>query len=215
MFNMPLCSKTPIKTIVAALIGTWLCASTAWANSVILDKTTESLELQTASTASTDYSVSFVDKQNAQGSANGNIAAATTTTILVAPPTLTPRQVTWISIRNRDGAASQTVTLKLDVSATEFHLTPAVVLEAGESMIVDAEGNFIVYTAAGLVKAPSAGSAYATIQEEGSSLTQRTTLNFIGSAVTCVDNAGKTECTVTGGSGLTHDQVQMRVGMGY
>ena len=43
------------------------------------------------------------------------------------------------------------------------------------------------------------GSGYATIQEEGSSLTQRVTLNFIGSALTCVDNAGntRTNCTLT------------------
>lgn len=48
----------------------------------------------------------------------------------------------------------------------------------------------------------SAGTGgYATVQEEGSDLTQRTKLNFIGSAVTCVDDAGntRTNCTVTGG----------------
>ena len=41
--------------------------------------------------------------------------------------------------------------------------------------------------------------AYNTIQEEGSSLAQRTKLNFIGSTVTCADNSGTTttDCTVT------------------
>lgn len=48
---------------------------------------------------------------------------------------------------------------------------------------------------------PSGGSGYSTIQEEGASVTQRSTLNFIGSAVTCIDNASKTECTITGGAG--------------
>lgn len=43
-------------------------------------------------------------------------------------------------------------------------------------------------------------SAYDTVQDEGSGLTARTTLNFIGSAVSCVDNASKTECTISSGS---------------
>ncbi len=39
---------------------------------------------------------------------------------------------------------------------------------------------------------------YQTVQEEGSGLTQRATLNFIGPAVTCADNSGsaRTDCTV-------------------
>lgn len=42
-------------------------------------------------------------------------------------------------------------------------------------------------------------SAYGTIQEEGTPLTQRTTLNFIGDNITCADNAGTstTDCTLT------------------
>lgn len=45
-------------------------------------------------------------------------------------------------------------------------------------------------------------SGYATIQDEGSGLTQRTTLNFVG-AVSCVDDTTRTTCTVSGGSPLT------------
>lgn len=50
-----------------------------------------------------------------------------------------------------------------------------------------------------------AAGGYDTIQDEGSSLTQRTTLNFIGSSITCADNAGKsrTDCTLTGGGSTT------------
>lgn len=43
----------------------------------------------------------------------------------------------------------------------------------------------------------SAASAYATIQEEGSNLTQRTILNFVGSAATASDDAGNTRTNVT------------------
>ena len=47
------------------------------------------------------------------------------------------------------------------------------------------------------------GSGYATIQEEGSSLTAQTVLNMIGTGVTCVNNSGsgRTDCTFTGGGG--------------
>jgi hypothetical protein len=49
-----------------------------------------------------------------------------------------------------------------------------------------------------------AASAYATIEQAGSALTQRTVLNFLGSGVSCVDNSGasRTDCTInTGGGG--------------
>lgn len=43
---------------------------------------------------------------------------------------------------------------------------------------------------------PSAGSSgYATVQEEGTSLTQRSTINFVGSAATASDNTTKTDVT--------------------
>jgi len=47
------------------------------------------------------------------------------------------------------------------------------------------------------------GGGYATIQEDGTSLTQRTTLNFIGTSITCADNAGltKTDCTLSAAGG--------------
>ena len=47
------------------------------------------------------------------------------------------------------------------------------------------------------------GGGYALIQDEGSDLTVRTTLNFTGAGVTCTDNGGnaRTDCTVAGGSG--------------
>lgn len=46
-----------------------------------------------------------------------------------------------------------------------------------------------------------AGGGYSTIQDEGVSLTARSTANFIGGNITCVDNPGatKTDCTISGG----------------
>lgn len=52
--------------------------------------------------------------------------------------------------------------------------------------------------ALGVKWAPSgATSAYGTIQEEGSSLTQRSTLNFVGSSATAADDAGNSRTNVT------------------
>lgn len=44
-------------------------------------------------------------------------------------------------------------------------------------------------------------NSYGTIADEGGSLTQRSTLNFTGAGVSCVDNAGssRTDCTISGG----------------
>lgn len=46
------------------------------------------------------------------------------------------------------------------------------------------------------------GGGYATIQEEGSGLTQRTTLNFIGSSFTAADDSGSSRTNVTADSDL-------------
>jgi len=50
-------------------------------------------------------------------------------------------------------------------------------------------------------------TGYATVQDEGTSLSARNTMNFIGAGVTCADNLAflRTDCTITsgGGSGIT------------
>ena len=45
----------------------------------------------------------------------------------------------------------------------------------------------------------SVGGGYTTVQDEGSNLTARSKINFIGSGITCVDNSGstRTDCTVS------------------
>lgn len=47
------------------------------------------------------------------------------------------------------------------------------------------------------------GSGYASVADEGTGLTARTTINFTGAGITCVDNSGatRTDCTVAGGGG--------------
>jgi hypothetical protein len=68
--------------------------------------------------------------------------------------------VKWVSLKNR-GTTANTVTLKLDVSATEYHLAPAISLGGGESLRIDADGKHTIYTSAGLEKVRSQDTGYA------------------------------------------------------
>lgn len=43
--------------------------------------------------------------------------------------------------------------------------------------------------------------AYATVEDEATPLTQRSTVNFTGAGVSCTDSGGKTVCTISGGGG--------------
>jgi hypothetical protein len=78
-----------------------------------------------------------------------------------------------------------------------------------------ADGEYLRRVGSTVVGA-AGGGGYATVQEEGSSLTQRAILNFIGSSITCVDDGStKTNCTITGGGGgLSHPEVMTRLAVG-
>ena len=122
---------------------------------ILLDATNETLEITTTAAVSIDYHVAYADHTTTTftpGSAEGNIASATTTTAVTAPAASTQRQIKLVSVRNRHASSSQTVTVIKDVAATEYHLTPAVTLLAGEHLLyVDGVG-WTHYTADGLVK---------------------------------------------------------------
>ena len=55
---------------------------------------------------------------------------------------------------------------------------------------------------------PSTSTGYNTIQDEGSSLPQRTTMNFVGAGVTATDAGGKTVITINGGITQAYETVQ-------
>lgn len=111
---------------------------------ILLTATTETLELLTGAALSTDWTVAYADHTTTTftpGSGQGNVSTATTTTIVSAPASSTQRQVKLITVRNRDASGAQTVTLKKDISGTEYRLTPEVSLAAGETMLyVDGVG---------------------------------------------------------------------------
>jgi hypothetical protein len=117
---------------------------------ITLTATTHILELTTASATAVDTFVSYADHTTA-GAVLGDqqelITTATTTTILAAPASSTQRQIKLISINNT-GATPNTVTVKKDISATEYHLFYTT-LQTNENLTyIDGKG-WTQYTATG------------------------------------------------------------------
>ena len=122
---------------------------------ILLTTTNDSLELVTSSTADIDWTVGYADHSTSAftaASAQGTLASATDTTLVSAPGSGVQRQIKFISIRNRHASTANTVTIQKDVSGTEYQITPALTLQAGESLIyVDGSG-FMVLDASGRQK---------------------------------------------------------------
>ncbi len=97
---------------------------------ILLDTTGKSLEVATSTTSAVDYVCAYIDHSSsgaAPGCSQGAIASATTTTVVAAPGASTQRQLKTATFRNK-GSASQLLTVKLDVSATEYVIVTATLL---------------------------------------------------------------------------------------
>jgi hypothetical protein len=107
----------------------------------------------------------------------------------------------WV-LRNAGGMLYFATTTVAGTSTTTLAAFTINGLTGGLSLGTTTAGTLKI-TSAGLVWADtnSSSGGYATIAEEGSALTQRTTLNFIGTGITCLDNSGssRTDCTVSAG----------------
>jgi len=112
---------------------------------ILLTATTHALEVETSGSTSVDYVASYLDitaatEVIAPGSEQGTIASATSTTVLAAPGSGVTRQLKHLSVANRDATATQTITIKKDVSGTEYGII-VMTLKAGESLeFVDGRG---------------------------------------------------------------------------
>lgn len=121
---------------------------------ITLTNTTHILELTTGSATNVDVFVSYAD-HTSTGATLGDqqtlITTATTTTILAAPAASTQRQVKYISINNTS-ASSNTVTVKKDISATEYDIFGPVTLGQNERLeFLDGRG-WQVFTNTGAIK---------------------------------------------------------------
>lgn len=64
-----------------------------------------------------------------------------------------------------------------------------------------ADGEFIKRDGAAIVGGVPTGTGYSAIEDEGTPLTARSTINFAGAGVTAADSGGKTVVTIPGGGG--------------
>lgn len=171
---------------------------------IILKSTTETLEVATSTTSAIDVSVSYADLTSTTltgGSQETAITTATTTTILSAPAASTQRQVKFISIENK-GSASNAITIKKDISATEYIMYSAT-LKAGESLQFAQEGGFSKHS--------SNGEDVTTVSSDKSAPINARSFNFmkIGPAVEAAgilhflgSNTGSPGVWATGTPGL-------------
>ena len=100
---------------------------------------------------------------------------------------------TWASTLNDNAAPTCTQPAFSNISST---LALAQLTDSGtasECLLSGGAGGDPVWGAC------SGGSAYATVQDEGTPLTQRNTLNFAGAGVSCADDTTRTTCTISGG----------------
>lgn len=104
---------------------------------ILLTNTTYTLEATTSSTSGIDYRVVYFDETSSGAGLStasvGKITTATTTSILSAPAASTTRTINTITLSNI-GAADNTVTVKVDVSGTEYNETPAYTIKPGETL---------------------------------------------------------------------------------
>lgn len=131
---------------------------------ITLDATTKSIDLTTSSTADIDYAVSWVDATTTvftPGDGHGTINTAGTTVIVAAPAASTQRGVKSISVFNRHATTANTVTVKKDVSGTEYCLFKATLM-AGESLQWNDGSEWCVYDAVGDKKVNAPTSAGVT-----------------------------------------------------
>lgn len=138
-----------MRALLATLL--LLSASALADGAPLLTSTNDSLEVVSTTTASTACTANFVDITTSAftpGSNQVTISTATTTALVSAPASSTQRQVKSIHCRNQ-GTTQQTIAVQKDVSATDYPLTPAFVLQGGEAFTMDSTGQVLLYDASG------------------------------------------------------------------
>jgi hypothetical protein len=106
--------------------------------------------------------------------------------------------IAWTKISKTGSSLADLVTRSV-TNLTEYTSTSGTGLTAIRSTITTpATNQVLTWNGTNWInQAVSAAAAYATVQEEGSALTQRTIINFIGAGITAVDNSGSTRTDVT------------------
>jgi hypothetical protein len=104
---------------------------------ILLESTSDKIQVVTATAADVDVHASFIDYDGSTttpGRKNTAITTATTTDVVLAPASSVHRNVKTLSFRNIDASVSQTVTVKHTDGTTAVTIVQAV-LAAGEALI--------------------------------------------------------------------------------
>jgi hypothetical protein len=144
-----------------ALLVSLLLPSLALA--ISLEGTTDALEVvTTGASVNVDYHCAWTNTSasaiTTPGTSTGNIATATTTTIIAAPSASNWRPIKSCNFENNNTIAVG-LTIQIDRSASNRILFSAS-LNAGEHVTLTAEGDFHVYTVSGARKDDNASAAY-------------------------------------------------------
>jgi hypothetical protein len=140
-----------LKRLAALLLVLGLAAPAS--AGFILEGSTDSLEVVTTTTAQIDYQASWSNVTatalTTPGTTKGAITTATTTTVIAAPAASNFRHLRALSLMNVSTTAANTVTVQVDVSATN-RLVVKATLAAGEYLLVDETGKATIYAATGM-----------------------------------------------------------------
>lgn len=142
------------------LLALCLLAAPARAG-LVLEASTDSLELITSTAAAIDYDCSWTDNTTSAftpGKSAGQISSATTTTVVAAPSASTQRNVLNCTFRNASTTTSNTLTVQRDVSATN-RTKYSTTVGPGETLAFAGE-RYFRYTASGAEVTTSADSGY-------------------------------------------------------
>lgn len=119
---------------------------------IVLEASTDALEMVTSTAASLDYNCSWSDSTTTAftpGKSAGNVASATTTTIVAAPAGSTQRNVLNCTIHSASTTTANAVTLQRDVSGSNRTMFSATIAP-GETLMLTQEGELKLYSASGI-----------------------------------------------------------------
>jgi hypothetical protein len=115
---------------------------------IFLSNTTDKLQLVTGTAADVDVVACYIDATSATGATSGisrqvtAITTATTTDIVAAPGASTTRNVTQITIRNKDSSDTTDVTVVYDANGTDYELHKVTLSPAEMLMYIEGIGFF-------------------------------------------------------------------------
>lgn len=119
---------------------------------IVLEASTDSLELVTSTAAGIDYNCSWTDGTTTTftpGKSAGAISSATTTPIVAAPAASTQRNILNCTFRNTSTTTANVLTVQRDVSTTNRTMFQTT-LAPGEMLVVNQNGDFNVLAATGI-----------------------------------------------------------------